>query len=214
MTSSPRPTTARARASEARRQTILDAALSLFSQFGLHGASLDAIAELAGVSKTNLLYHYASKETLYLAVFERILSCWQVPMDLICASTPPEIAIRRYIQQKLELARDQPQASRLYCLEVIQGAPLLGKVLAEQRSLMAEKARAVQQWVDSGQLAPVAPYHLIYLLWSTTQHYADFAVQIQAISDQDLSDPAFFAASVDNVQRIVLGGLLPRPEKA
>ncbi|WP_242495248.1 TetR family transcriptional regulator [Salinicola tamaricis] len=64
MTSSPRPTTARARASEARRQTILDAALSLFSQFGLHGASLDAIAELAGVSKTNLLYHYASKDTL------------------------------------------------------------------------------------------------------------------------------------------------------
>ncbi|WP_110689610.1 HTH-type transcriptional regulator RutR [Salinicola endophyticus] len=210
MTSSSRPATARARASEARRQTILDAALSLFSQFGLHGASLDAIAELAGVSKTNLLYHYASKETLYLAVFERILQSWLVPMDLICATTPPETAIRRYIELKLELARDQPQASRLYCLEVIQGAPLLGKVLADQRRMMADKSRAVQHWIDSGQLSPVDPYHLIYLLWSTTQHYADFAVQIQAISGQDLSDPDFFAASVDNVQRIVLGGLLPR----
>ena len=55
------PTTPdRAATSEARKQRIRDAALSLFSQFGLRGASLDAIADQAGVSKTNLLYYFPS----------------------------------------------------------------------------------------------------------------------------------------------------------
>ncbi|MEQ4544555.1 MAG: TetR family transcriptional regulator, partial [Pantoea agglomerans] len=48
--------TRRSRAVAAKRAAILEAALTFFSQFGIHGTSLDKVAELADVSKTNLLY--------------------------------------------------------------------------------------------------------------------------------------------------------------
>lgn len=208
--SSAPPVGNRAAASEARKQRIRDAALSLFSQFGLRGASLDAIAERAGVSKTNLLYYFPSKETLYVAVLQQILDSWLEPMRAISAEQSPEEAIRHYIRIKVELSRDCVQASRLFCLEMIQGAPQLKAVLQEDlRGLVEEKSRVIEDWIARGQLKPVDPHHLIYLLWGTTQHYADFAVQIEAISGKTLADPAFFAETVENIQRIVLGGLLP-----
>lgn len=48
---------------------------------------------------------------------------------------------------------------------------------------------------------------LIFALWATTQHYADFGVQVQAITGRALDDPAFFEETVENVQRIVLQGI-------
>ena len=58
----------RSRAVSAKKKAILSAALDTFSQFGFHGTRLEQIAELAGVSKTNLLYYFPSKEALYIAV--------------------------------------------------------------------------------------------------------------------------------------------------
>lgn len=59
-----------------RREAVLDAGLEIFSLVGLHGASLDQIAERAGLSKTNLLYYFPSKEELYVAVLRRVQDVW------------------------------------------------------------------------------------------------------------------------------------------
>lgn len=62
----------RSQAVSAKKQAILSAALETFSQFGIHGTRLEQVAEQAGVSKTNLLYYYPSKEALYVAVMQQI----------------------------------------------------------------------------------------------------------------------------------------------
>lgn len=68
----------RSQATGAKRQLILTAALAVFSQYGIHGARLEQVAERAGVSKTNLLYYYPSKEALYVAVMRQIwMSGWR-----------------------------------------------------------------------------------------------------------------------------------------
>lgn len=41
----------RSQAASAKRQAILMAALAVFSQYGIHGARLEQVAERAGVSK-------------------------------------------------------------------------------------------------------------------------------------------------------------------
>ncbi len=117
--------TRRSRAVAAKRAAILEAALTFFSQFGIHGTSLDKVAELADVSKTNLLYYFPSKEVLYVAVLKQILDVWLAPLRALAHDQDPLVAIRRYIRLKLEVSRDHPQASRLFCLEMLQGAPLL-----------------------------------------------------------------------------------------
>lgn len=70
----------RSRAVSAKKKAILSAALDTFSQFGFHGTRLEQIAELAGVSKTNLLYYFPSKEALYIAVLRQILDIWLAPL--------------------------------------------------------------------------------------------------------------------------------------
>ena len=196
---------------EEKRGAILDAALTLFSRKGLHGASVDQVAALADVSKGNLLYYFASKEELYLSVLRKLLALWLEPLREFSVTQEPEEAIGEYIRRKLVASRDNPQASRLFCLELVQGAPLFGEELGrELRDLVDRKAEVIRGWVASGRLAAVEPHHLIFTLWSVTQHYADFAVQVEAITGRTLADPLFFDEVLESLRRIVLVGVLPR----
>ena len=52
----------------AGEKAILDAAVELFSEYGYDGVSMRRIAEAAGVSKSNIYHHFASKEALYLGI--------------------------------------------------------------------------------------------------------------------------------------------------
>lgn len=55
---------------EQRRQQVLGAALEVFSSVGYHAASMDDIAERAGVSKPVLYQHFPGKLELYLALLD------------------------------------------------------------------------------------------------------------------------------------------------
>ena len=201
----------RSQAVSAKKQAILSAALEAFSQFGIHGTRLEQVAELAGVSKTNLLYYFPSKEALYVAVLQQILDIWLAPLKAFREELTPLVAIQQYIRLKLEVSRDYPQASRLFCLEMLQGAPLLKTVLSgDMKSLVDEKSAIIAGWVDTGKLAPVDPHHLIFMIWAATQHYADFSAQVEAVTGKSLKDDDFFHSTVDNVQRMIIEGIRVR----
>ena len=84
----------RSQAVSAKKQAILSAALETFSQFGIHGTRLEQVAEQSGVSKTNLLYYYPSKEALYIAVMQQILDIWLAPLKAFRAELAPLVAIK------------------------------------------------------------------------------------------------------------------------
>jgi TetR/AcrR family transcriptional regulator len=194
-----------------KRTAVLHAALGLFSRYGLHGTSVDQVAARAGVSKSNLLYYFANKEELYVCVLRDLLEVWLAPLREFSAEQDPQQVIGDYIRRKLAVSRDSPDASRLFCLEMIQGAPLLRDELdRELRELVEHKSAVIRTWVAAGKLAPVEPRHLLFMLWATTQHYADFAVQVQALTGETLANQAFFEQTVANVQAIVLRGVVPR----
>lgn len=200
----------RTRAVNEKRGIILAAARETFSLYGIHGTRVEQVAERAGVSKTNLLYYFASKEALYLAVLQEILDVWLAPLKAFREDLAPLVAIREYIRSKLEVSRDNPQASRLFCLEMLQGAPVLNAELSGAlKALVEEKSAIIAGWVASGKLAPVDPHHLIFMIWASTQHYADFASQVEAVTGKTLQDEAFFNSTVENVQRMIIEGIRP-----
>lgn len=191
-----------------RRAAVLDAGLAVFSTVGLHGASLDQIAERAGLSKTNLLYYFPSKEDLYVAVLRRVLDVWLDPLQALDAGSEPAEALKRYIRTKVTLSRDAPQASRLFCLEIVQGAHLLRPELeGPLRALVEAKAAVLRGWIAEGQIGAHDPHHLVFAIWAITQHYADFAVQVSAVTGRDLTDEAFFEETVASTQKLILGSL-------
>ncbi|MEH3022501.1 MAG: HTH-type transcriptional regulator RutR [Pseudomonas oryzihabitans] len=211
-TPSPAAQQRRQRQIEAKRAQILSAALDIFSRFGLHGASLDQVALQADVSKTNLLYYFSNKEELYLAVLRQLLATWLSPLRTFSEDQEPLDALRGYLRQKLEMSRDRPAESRLFCLEMIQGAPLLlPELQGTLHELMEEKARVIRAWIAAGKLTPVDPYHLIFNIWASTQHYADFRVQVKALCGRNLTDPDFFDEVLQSLETLVIEGLRPRP---
>ena len=194
-----------------KRAAVLAAGLGLFSRYGLHGTTVDQVAQRAGVSKSNLLYYFANKEELYVAVLRDLLAVWLAPLREFSAEQEPRQAIGDYIRRKLAVSRDSPEASRLFCLELIQGAPLLHDELGrELHEIVARKSAVIRDWIASGRLAPVEPEHLIFTVWATTQHYADFAVQVRTLTGGTLADPGYFERTAASLEQIVLRGVLPR----
>jgi TetR/AcrR family transcriptional regulator len=191
-----------------KRQKIMKAALDLFSKQGIKGTRVEQIAELAGVSKTNLLYYFKNKEQLYLEVITQLLEVWLTPLQSFSAEQEAVKAITQYIKVKLELSRDNPAESKLFCMELLQGAPLITSVLnTNVQSLVKQKAQVIQQWIDQGKLKPIDPYHLIFSIWAITQHYADFNVQILAVTGKDLHDPDFFNSTLQSITQLILNGI-------
>ncbi|NIY78507.1 TetR family transcriptional regulator [Celeribacter sp. HF31] len=172
----------RTRIQKKNTETILEAALDVFSQHGFRGSTLDQIAKAAGLSKPNLLYYFPSKVAIHRALIDELMQNWLDPLRKIEADGEPVEELLAYVLRKLEMAREYPRESRLFANEIVQGAPnIMDKIEGELKSLVDEKAQVIDGWIASGALAPVDPYHLIFSIWSTTQHYADFDAQVRAI---------------------------------
>ncbi len=199
----------RTRIQEKNRATILDAALEVFSQHGFRGTTLDQIASAAGLSKPNVLYYFPSKEAIHRELLSGLMDTWLKPLQALEEADDPVDALLGYVERKLEMSRDMPRESRLFAGEVLQGAPRFGAFVAGQlKTLVDEKAALIQSWIDAGRIAPVDPYHLLFSIWATTQHYADFDTQVRALLAPEGN------AHFDGARTFLLGmyGKLLRPE--
>ncbi len=164
------------------RQAILDAGLEVFSAQGFRGATLDQIAEVAGLSKPNLLYYFPSKEAIHVALLIRLMDTWLDPLRALNPKGDPKTELLAYVRRKLDLSRDFPRESRLFANEVLQGAPRMVEALTGAlKTLVDEKAGVIAGWQAQGKIAALPPHHLIFSIWALTQHYADFDVQIRAV---------------------------------
>lgn len=172
----------RSRIQQRNREVILDAALEVFSLHGFRGATLDQIAEVAGLSKPNLLYYFPSKEDVHTALLTGLLDTWLDPLRAMNPAGQPLQEILAYVRRKLDLARDFPRESRLFAGEILQGAPRMRAAIeGDLRRLVEEKAAVLTRWMDEGRIARVDPVHLVFSIWALTQHYADFEVQVRAV---------------------------------
>ena len=191
------------------RAKISAAALSVFAAEGFRGATIDAIADAAGMSKPNLLYYFPSKDAIYRSVLERLMHDWLEPLRSLKAEGDPTTEIGAYLDRKIEMARDYPEESRLFANEILRGAPNMGDVIAgELKALVDEKSEVIRGWSKAGQIAKVDPRHLIFAIWSTTQHYADFDAQVRVLLG-DSGEGRFHDASI-LLKRLFLDGLKPR----
>ena len=162
-------TARRTRIQAENSERILAAALEVFASEGFRGATIDRIAEAAGMSKPNLLYYFKGKDEIYRVVLDRLLDTWLAPLRAIEAEGDPMREIAGYIGRKLEMARDYPRESRLFAGEIMRGAPILEDTLSGPlKALVDEKCAVIEGWVAAGKIAAVDPRHLIFAIWATT----------------------------------------------
>ncbi|MDW6026209.1 TetR family transcriptional regulator C-terminal domain-containing protein [Mesorhizobium sp. BAC0120] len=201
----------RTRIQNEKREIILEAALEVFSNHGFRGATIDQIADAAGMSKPNLLYYFRRKEDIHLTVLQRLLDTWLAPLRELDDIGDPITEIRGYIRRKLEMARDFPRESRLFANEMLQGAPRMTPILeGELKRLVDEKAEVIKGWIRAGKIAKVDPFHLIFSIWATTQHYADFDVQVRAVLGPDRGGEGRFEDAARFLEQLYIDGLSPK----
>ena len=105
----PRRARPQTRIQREKQDVILEAALDVFSREGFRGATIDQIAEAAGMSKPNLLYYFPRKEEIYKRLMTSMLDVWLQPLREIDSVGDPVPEIRSYIRRKLEMSRDFPR---------------------------------------------------------------------------------------------------------
>ena len=72
---------------------------------------------------------------------------------------------------------------------------------------MDEKAAIIRALDRAGRLNPVDPYHLIFAIWATTQHYADFDAQVSAVIG---TPPDMMTTAEETLTTLFVEGLRPR----
>ena len=187
---------------------ILKAAEKVFAEAGFGGATMQLIADMAGLPKANLHYYFPTKEALYREVVQQIFNIWLHAADSFDAAPGPVEGIGAYIDAKMEISRRHPEGSKVWASEVMHGAPVIQDYLETTlRDWTAGRARVIQRWIDEGKMAPVNPRHLLYMLWATTQHYADFGHQIETLNGgKPLSDRQWREAK-ESVKVVILKGI-------
>ncbi|MDR6214428.1 TetR/AcrR family transcriptional regulator [Paracidovorax wautersii] len=187
-------------ARQKKERSILAEAESQFAQFGFEGASLESIAAAAGLSRHNLLYYFPSKEALYQRVLDDVLTQWLAGMEEMSHGDDPHEALQRYIRAKLRSSLEHPNAAKVFAKEVIAGAPRYGQVIAERVGPVLKKdVRTFERWAREGRIARVNFTHLMFIIWSVTQAYADQQAQFALL----LGKPALTERDYDQAQELI-----------
>lgn len=170
---------------EINSQKILQAAEVEFVKHGYKGTSMQSISNAAGLPKANLHYYFTNKSKLYNAVLQDIVQRWNEVLTDITVDDDPAETLEFYIRTKVNLAVRYPNASKIFAMEVIQGAPNVKTYLrTDLRSWLRQKTKIMETWIEQGRMNKIDPEHLFFMIWSSTQHYADFESQILTITNK------------------------------
>ena len=187
---------------------ILMAAEKVFAEAGFGGATMQLIADVAGLPKANLHYYFPTKEALYRRVVQDIFQVWLKAADIFDQASGPVEGIGAYIDAKMEISRRYPAGSKVWASEVMHGAPVIQDYLETTLEQWTNsRISVIQSWIDRGLMAPIDPRHLLYMVWATTQHYADFGHQIETLNKGEPLTDAQWRAATDNVKTIILKGI-------
>ncbi len=188
-------------------QVILGAAEREFAQYGYNGASIQMIADRAGLPKASIHYYFISKEKLYLALLDNIIHLWNDNFDEIKVEDDPAVALDSFIRKKVELSYSHPLSSRVFAMEIIQGAPHLRRYIrSEMRTWVRNKVTVMEEWIRKKRMKAVDPMHLIFLIWSSTQHYADFESQVLMIMNRAEYEREMIDHIADFLSEMILTG--------
>jgi AcrR family transcriptional regulator len=132
-----------------REHLILEVAGQVFARESYDSASMDEIAELAGVSKPMVYAYFGSKDGLYLTYIDRAGS---ELLDRLVAAAPPNdssvTALRARIAEFLSFVEEHRDGWRVLFREVASTRPF-----AEQVATVRERiAEAIRRMINSSSL--------------------------------------------------------------
>ncbi len=143
---------------------IVRAAATAFGEVGYRTATLDTIAERAGLSKVTLYRYVSSKEELLSLVVERIIDRFQQGLRRIIAERrPADDTLRRIVHYQVTLlAEHLPFLTVFFSEESGLPAPMAARATRAKRDYDEAIARVVREGVEAGLLRDLPPRLVVF----------------------------------------------------
>jgi TetR/AcrR family transcriptional regulator len=125
---------------------------------------------------------------------------WMANMNAITEADEPQGAIQAYVAAKLRFSRERPSGNAVFTREIMAGAPRYQDVLKAQVMplLHADLAR-FEGWATEGLIRRLDFTHLMFLIWSSTQAYADLGPQFSLY----MGKPALDGDDFERARRLI-----------
>ncbi|MEM1396284.1 MAG: TetR family transcriptional regulator C-terminal domain-containing protein [Pseudomonadota bacterium] len=200
------PTT---RIQKRNRKDILEAAIEVIAEMGFDGARMETISERSGVSRTNIHYYFRTKEDLHREVIGCVLEVWGGLWAALDENGSPGEELAKYVTGKLRASWRYPELSRIFAAEIIRGAPLVeNHIRTDMKKTFDGACKTLKRWMDQGHILKADPAHVFFLIWSSTQYYADFNLVLSILMNKSEMDEIDYDAAEKTISKIVLESLI------
>lgn len=183
---------------------IYQAAIEEFASEGLAGATTQAIADKAGLSKAQLYYYIESKEALYRQVLKDIVNDVVGVFIFSGEDFGPREVLTGLIRRKMLFSFEHPLRSRILAAEVMRGAPVLKTMTDTSKQCTHRATLMIQDWINRGLMDQADPMLFLFHLCAVTQFYADHAAQVAHFRNVPQSDEEDRRYLVEQVTEFLL----------
>jgi AcrR family transcriptional regulator len=166
------------------RSELVDAAERLFTAQGFHDTSIDAVAAEAGFTKGAVYSNFASKEDLFLAVYERRVDARVAEIEAILEAAP---TLREGVERTIPGNRGRPEIDDgwmavffEFWAHALRHPQLRERFAAQHRRIIDVLAAALR---DSGLRLPDDPRKL-----ATARYAMQLGLQLERLTQPDLVD--------------------------
>jgi AcrR family transcriptional regulator len=139
---------------EFRRRSIIQAATQVFGEKGFELATVDGIAEAAGVAKGTVYLYYPSKQAVYDAVFasgmadiERLIG------ERLAEAGSAREAIAAFVTVRTEYFQQHPDFFRIYVAEIARHVAGVPESKGSCQLALERQTRALQKVMEKAVAA-------------------------------------------------------------
>jgi AcrR family transcriptional regulator len=150
--------------------TIAQAAKAVFAERGYQGATLEEIAQRAGMSKATIYIYYKNKDDLFLQVVEELVNmAMAITAEEATTSKPPIEKLYAMVRNKMEFYERERDFFRIYLnerhgLEIAPKDPHKQALREMYLQGVQTLAKVIQEGVDVGVLRPMDSRRLAFFL--------------------------------------------------
>jgi AcrR family transcriptional regulator len=184
-----------------RRRQLLDVALDVFASRGYHEASLDDVAEAAGVTKPVLYQHFGSKRDLYLELLRDVGSkLMEAVVEATIAASSPRQQVEAGFGAYFTFVSEHASAFQLLFASGRQADDDFVAVTRRVEETMAETVAVLITADIDDEHRRLLAHGVVGLAESTSRHWLSRGLDI---------DPDLLAARVADLAWAGLRGIRP-----
>ena len=195
---------------DATRRQILDAAERVFADIGYAAARLDHVAELVGIRRPSIIYHFPGKQQLYDEVEADIFaSMHRFVLDRTDGLTDPMERLLALLDAWLDFLVSRPTAARIIQRLIADSAAVGDNPVRFSETALEDMEDVVAAGVACGQFQPVSGMILLNTVAAGSLHYVCNAHQLGPNRSYDPADPSQLAEYRAMMHRLAKAAVSP-----